>query len=133
MNNTDLAESSGASWFEAFLPAEVEVVRIQDAPREAHTFTHAVIFIQPGKERNKSWSQTPSHSCSACCKGRHSWGGDTNGWDHKFVTGDGSMTSFVSPASLPCYLSSHHEKPRNRALPTMSATQFTSTLEISAN
>ena len=42
-----LAEGGSAGWLQVLLPAEVEVVGLQDAARQTHTLTHNVVFLQP--------------------------------------------------------------------------------------
>ena len=42
-----LAEGRCTRWFQALLPTEVQVVSVENAPREAHALAHAVILFQP--------------------------------------------------------------------------------------
>lgn len=42
-----LAECGSAGGFERLFPAEVEVVRVEDAARQTHALAHAVVLVQP--------------------------------------------------------------------------------------
>lgn len=57
---TDLPKGCSTGRFEFLLPAEVQVVSVEDAPRQTHTFTHDVVLLQPDHAKKKFLSADSS-------------------------------------------------------------------------
>lgn len=55
---TDLPKGCSTGRFKFLLSAEVQVVSVEDAPRQTYTFTHDVVLLQPDHTKKTSYLQT---------------------------------------------------------------------------
>lgn len=58
--HTHLSKRRSAGWLQFLLPAEVQIVGIEDAPRQTHAFTHDVVLFKPVETHSSaaSWTMT---------------------------------------------------------------------------
>lgn len=49
--HTHLSKRGSTGRLQLLFPAEVQVVCVEDAPRQTHTFTHDVVLLQPAEKQ----------------------------------------------------------------------------------